>query len=207
MVRDDEHLGDHERTVPGEEQGVRPGLRVPRDQDPPAARREAQHQRRLVELAAGVGEGPARRRVQDLDGEVRERHRPTALGRADRDAPRRGEREELPLLRTVGRHRPEPEHPDLERGHDLVHPTDVVEVGVGHDGEVDAPAAAAREPLGRAAVLPRVDQDRDARRLDEDRVTLADVDGGEGERSAGRWERAAQRRARRATRQQRGEDE
>jgi len=185
------HLHDV-RGQPGgvaEQPGLGALLGVAGEQQPPVAARYPQHDGVGVRVAA---ERAVRRRAQHLHGGVPEREPPARGDRHDGYAGSRGgavagahrRRQRLAACaQRDGRHE---EGADVEVAEHRSQPGDVVVVGVAHHDRLEAAHAAAAEVgeggvrLGTTVVeQPRGRMTGD---LDEERVSLADGERGEGQR-------------------------
>ncbi len=100
---------------------------------------------------------------------------------AHRDVTSVRDLEHLLQLRDVGRHRVEPHGVDPHRAKHVGHPADVVEVGVGHDDHVELASPVRPKPAGSRVILAGIDQDASGWGLDQERIALAHVDGGDRE--------------------------
>jgi hypothetical protein len=157
------------------------GLDVAGHQHPQPVPGREDHERAVVQLARRPPVGTAAIRGEHLEVQVAD----------DRDVPRRrrphghlpggSHRHELGRLGEVGRDRPVPDRPDGDRPHHVRGPADVVEVPVGHHQQVEVPAPVRAQPPRRGPVLARVDEDPRAGRLDQERIALTHVDGGDGQ--------------------------
>jgi hypothetical protein len=177
MVRHRHELG-REPVRPASEQILLAGtFHVAGEQGASAAVRDAQDRRGVVQLARRMAERPAARWMEDLDLQVTDHDHTADARHLDVHAPTGGHREHLVHLGQLGRlgsvpHRTHPHA--LEHGG---HTTDVVEVRVGHDQHVEPPSAVAAQPTRRSVIAAGVDEQSSARRLDQERVPLSDVDG------------------------------
>lgn len=124
-----------------EQVGVSGDLGVAREQEPSPRMGDPEHHRGVVQLAARRSVRPARWRSEHLDLEVTDDGPVTGDGRSHRDAGLGCPREDQLRVRQRGGHRPEPDRPDTERREDIGDPTDVVQVGMGDDDEVEPPTA------------------------------------------------------------------
>lgn len=161
-------------------------LDVAGQQDPSSAPPHDHDDRHLVGLGIGGAIRPPGRGAQHVDGQPAD-DRPVAGFRlVHRDAPLGGEHRQLVRRRCHLRQRPPP---DRAHGNPLDHrgqPAHVIGVRVRHDHQVQVPPAIGAQPLERTLVLPGVNQDRDARHLHQDGITLSHVDRGHGEGANGR---------------------
>ena len=166
-----------------EQPRVRRGAGVAGQQHAATGTVDAQDQRRLVGLPVEPGVRTTRVRREHLDAQradVGDRPGGRTLQHAARGV-RRGEslgeqrRGQLPG-------RCPPQRVGVRDGQDVRQATGVVEVRVGHDHQVELAHARAAQPGRRSTVVaPGVDQHADVARGQQERVTLADVERGEGE--------------------------
>jgi hypothetical protein len=182
VVRDGEEVDVELRGV-AQQVGLRGALRVTGEQDPTVVgRRGAHDDRRLVQLAALVPVRTPRRWTEHLQRQRADRHPIARHDVADRHAPLMGDRQELGRLGQLGRDGPVPDRPHLEPPEHLRSTPDVVEVAVADDEQVERAPTVLPQPAGRGPVLTRIDQHARTGRLEQEGVTLPDVDGGQRQR-------------------------
>jgi hypothetical protein len=151
-------------------------LDVTGGQDPAVTVVQPQHVGAVVQLAAFVPVGPAGRWVQHLHLEVTDRHVVADHGGADRHVVLGGHGEHLGRLRQLRRHGRRPDDVDGEPPQDLRHTTDVIEVRVGDDQQIDVSPTVLTQPARGGVVLACVHEHPGFRRLDEEGVALPHVD-------------------------------
>lgn len=182
VVRHDEHLRRERTWCVPQQLRLSTALDVTGEQDSGPVSTHPQHDGRLVQLAPCAEERSARRWGEDLEGEVTERDGRPRDRDHDRD-PASGRRlAHAHRLVAVG---PDGRHPDRSDLHALDHGRDatgMVEVGMGHDDEVEPMPSFPDEPVGGPTVLPRIDEDPDPCALEEEGVPLADIDDRQRER-------------------------
>jgi hypothetical protein len=184
VVRDGERLGA-ELVGLGEQVSLRRALHVPREQQSAALPRDPEHHRAVVELASRGPVRPSRRRREHLEVEVTDGHPLAGHGVVDGDAVAVGLREHVVDGRELVGQRPVPQLADLDGAQHLGHAAHVIEVGMGDHRQVEAAGAVGPQPACRGVILTGVHEQPGPRRLHEEGVPLADVDGGH--RQHGRW--------------------
>jgi hypothetical protein len=176
VVRHRQEVGFEATGVEGQQVGLGRQLDVAGCEHAPTCVGDPHDDRRVVEFAAGPTVRTAGRRVEDLDRHVSEGGDLAGHRGADRDAALPGHLDHLGGLRQLGRDRPVPDRVHPQAPQHVGHPTDMVQVRVGDHDKVEMAAPVATQPGGRGVVFPGVHEDAGVRGLDQERVTLADVD-------------------------------
>ena len=177
VVGHGQHLGA-QQVGPRQQVGLRRLLDVPGEQHPPPLVGDAHHDRGVVELAPRPPVGTAWWRAEHLEVEVPDACPVPGDRVAHRDPLCAGEGEHHLGVGQLGRQRPQPHRAHRHRLEHVGHATDVVEMGMGDDDQVEMAPAMLAQPPGRGAVLARVDEDARGRRLHQEGVALPDVDRG-----------------------------
>lgn len=143
---------------------------------------DAQDERHLVHLGVRPREGRPAVRSEDVHRQAAHRG-PLARHRLvddDTSCPREGPQVDGGVVLVD---RPQPQGPDPHPVEDGGQATDVVGVRVAEDDEVQPPDPPSTEPAGDLVLVrPAVDQDACPAALDQQRVALPNVDGGDGQR-------------------------
>jgi len=176
VMRDDQQFGAQTGSILREEVGLRLHLDVTGDQYPAPAVMDTRHDRGLVQFAACPAVGSSRWRMQDLEMQVTDLGVLAEPGGAYRDASCLRDLEHLLHLRDLGRNRVEPHGVDPDGTQDLGDTADVVEVRMGHEDQVEVASTVRPQPTGSRVVFSGIDQDASGRRLDQERISLADID-------------------------------
>jgi hypothetical protein len=201
-----QEVGVETAKVTGEQVGLGSHLDVAGGEDAPTVVADPHHDRGVVELAARPAVRTAWRRVEDLDGHVPNHRELTRDRGADGHATVLRNLDHLGSLGEVRRERSVPDGADAEVAEDVRYAADMVEVRVGHDHQVEVAPTVAPEPRRRRLVLTGVDQDARPWGLDQEGVSLPDVDGGHRHGPLG-YEPLQLREPRRERRDQRGSSE
>ncbi|MDP9023225.1 MAG: hypothetical protein M3N57_11155, partial [Actinomycetota bacterium] len=177
MVWDFEEPGAQQ--VRGAEQvGLRRTFHVAGQQRHACAVGDPQDQRGLVGLAVRRAVGPSRRGPENLDPDGPDRRALPGDRCHDRHGCARGAAEQAGHRREVAVERGDPDRADPTLVEHRGQAVGVVGVGVGQDDQVQITRARAPQPAGGPPVGAAVHQDPHAGRIDQQRVTLPDVDRG-----------------------------
>lgn len=126
--------------------------------------------------------------MQHLDHQVANRNLCSNSRNNDRDAALLGGRQQILYLRDRRRLRPKPHLADVDAPHHVGGAPDMVEMRMGDQQHVETAAAVAGQPAGSLVITTGVDKDPGVARLNEEGVTLPDID--VGNRQVARSDRA-----------------
>jgi hypothetical protein len=181
VVRHEHDLSAEPANVALQEVGLRLDLDIASDQDASIAVMNARDDRGLVQFTPSPAVRTPGWGMQDLEVQVTDDGAIADLWGADGDAAFARHIEQFLHVRDGGRHRVEPHGVDPDRSQDVRNTSDVVEVGVGHDDQVEVAAAVRPKPPGSGVVFAGIDQDPSGRGLDQEGIALSHVDRGDRE--------------------------
>lgn len=157
-------------------------FRIAGEKDAAVALVDPQDERHLVRLRVGARERSPAGRREDVHGQFTDPGGLSGHRLGDGDTAGIGGSTQGGLVRRVALHGTQPQGTHGDAGQHRRQAHRVIGVWVRLDDEVEGPDAVPVQPAGHLVLVgAAVHEDAGARPLDEDRVALADIDGGDGE--------------------------